>query len=275
MPTRRHFSLLPLTLAAGMLLTPGIRLHGADAEPADLEQAIRESEAYPDERAAMAAVAQDPTPENKHRLATLRLTYAMRFAENARQTRNPALLRTAAAYAKTATELEPENAEGWWVTGLLFYHLQPDDPRAATLAEQALRRAVALDADRAVARLQLGQLLMEQERYDEGLDHLAAALQANPRFAEPPMLSALLVGYTLLGRTEEGERTLAALLKAAPTDAVRLSYAVLLNHNGKLKPALTEVNRVVRDEKADPKVREYATWLRETFTHPPPLEAQP
>jgi tetratricopeptide (TPR) repeat protein len=92
--------------------------------------------------------------------------------------------RRAADYARRAIALQPCNAEAWSMRGLIA--LQYDYDLAA--AEDAFRRAIACDAEYAVAHFNLAAALASRGKFNEALRAYSIARQLDPAsFAVHPM----------------------------------------------------------------------------------------
>lgn len=77
-----------------------------------------------------------------------------------------------------AVEEQPEGAYGWTLLGVC--RLKRGEP---VLAEEALRRSLALEANSVIAQFHLGLALVAQDRFEEATERLRAAIVLKPDFA--------------------------------------------------------------------------------------------
>jgi DNA-binding winged helix-turn-helix (wHTH) protein/TolB-like protein/tetratricopeptide (TPR) repeat protein len=109
-----------------------------------------------------------------------------------------------------ALALAPNLAEALAEKGFSLYHFEFDWPGA----EREFRRALAVNPNVAVAHHGLAQLLMTQDRPDEGFTHLRLARELDPM---SPFLNTLEAGYLLArGRREEARTRLNRAFDIAP-----------------------------------------------------------
>jgi tetratricopeptide (TPR) repeat protein len=109
-----------------------------------------------------------------------------------------------------ALVLAPNLAEALAEKGFSLYHFEFD----WTGAEREFRRALAVNPNVAVAHYGLAQLLMTQDRPDEGFTHLRLARELDPM---SPFLNTLEASYLLAaGRREEARARLNRAFDIAP-----------------------------------------------------------
>ncbi|HEY6003415.1 MAG TPA: tetratricopeptide repeat protein [Anaeromyxobacter sp.] len=113
------------------------------------------------------------------------------------------------AAMRRAAEARPDDWRGWY---LLSLTLKPDEER--TEKEAALRKAVALDPDSAVARNGLAWLLYQSGRPKEAIVHANAAVDLAPW--HPPAVDTLAAVAAALGKCKD-----AAILEHRAIDLVR------------------------------------------------------
>ena len=105
--------------------------------------------------------------------------------------------------------LKPRDANGQYYYAMSLWRGQATGATAdLAKVEALLRRAVALDAKHAKARLQLGILLSEQRRWREAIVPLKAATLLEPRLAQAHF--RLSQAYRRTGQAELADRSLAA-----------------------------------------------------------------
>jgi Tfp pilus assembly protein PilF len=215
----------------------------------------------PDEAAAMADVKRSPTPENISALARIRAGHAMSLLELAKQKRDPDLLRLAAMYADSATELAPTEALYWFLLSQIFA-VNEGNIMADQEASDAAEKALELAPDDNRMRLFAGQLMYRQEFYSAALDRFEPAVQSDAKLLQPQLLAMMTFCYMTDLQVERGEKFFASFLEQQPeADSARLTLAILLHHSGKDDAAISEVRKVADSETASPANRAYATKL--------------
>ncbi len=112
--------------------------------------------------------------------------------------------------AARAVELEPDLAEAHATRGDTLHLMQWDRPGA----EEAYRRAIALNPDFATARQWYAQLLVLAGRSEEGLEQIELAMDLEPD--SPVIRSTLTNMYFLSGRLDEAVAKAEASLEAQP-----------------------------------------------------------
>lgn len=85
-------------------------------------------------------------------------------------------------------ERKPENAWGWYMLGLSSWKAGDD-----AFAEDAFLTALELKPDHVKSRVNLARVLLAQDRADEALPQVEAALTASPEYTD---------AYRVLGRTQ-------------------------------------------------------------------------
>ena len=117
---------------------------------------------------------------------------------------------SAKAAAQRALALVPNLSEALTEEGFGLYYFEFDWPAA----ELKFRRALALNPNVAMAHFGLAQLLLTQDRPDEGFVHLRLARELDPM---SPFLNALEASYLLAGgRREEARIRLDRAFDIAP-----------------------------------------------------------
>lgn len=132
-----------------------------------------------------------------------------------------------------AVRLEPQNARNWYLLGRSYLY-DVDDPEPAR-AEQALRKAVALDPHSAEALLDLASAYDGEGDVTEARSAFIAAQRAYPLSAE----AAWSYGNFLL-RQGESDAALAQLHKALELDPKRSAEAF-----SRAMSAVSDINKVL------------------------------
>ncbi len=107
--------------------------------------------------------------------------------------------------------LKPRNADGQYYYAMSLWRGPADGAADLARVEALLRRATALDAAHAKARLQLGILLSEQRRWREAIVPLKAAVALAPTLAQAHF--RLSQAYRRTGQTALAEASLATFEK--------------------------------------------------------------
>jgi tetratricopeptide (TPR) repeat protein len=114
--------------------------------------------------------------------------------------------------------LKPRNADGHYYYAMSLWRGPATGATAnLTKVEALLRRAMALDAQHAKARLQLGILLSEQRRWREAIRPLQAAIAVEPKLAQAHF--RLAQAYRRTGQDVLADRALAAFEALQERDA--------------------------------------------------------
>jgi tetratricopeptide (TPR) repeat protein len=113
--------------------------------------------------------------------------------------------------------LKPRNADGQYYYAMSLWRGSADGSADVARVEALLRRAIALDARHAKARLQLGILLSEGRRWREAIAPLKAAVALEPTLA--PAHFRLSQAYRRIGQTALAEEALATFEKLEARDA--------------------------------------------------------
>ncbi len=116
-------------------------------------------------------------------------------------------------------------------------------------AEEAFRRAVEIYPDYAQVHFNLGQLLREEDRHAEAIEHLAraASLSDNPRPLQS--LKELAVELEANGRAVDAVQAYAALERLLPSDyGTRFNHGRLLLALGQRQRASEVLSRLADDD---------------------------
>lgn len=108
----------------------------------------------------------------------------------------------AAAYLEKSLELKPDYRG--YVTLGMDYHVLKNDEKA----EEAYKKAIALNKEKGEAYASLGALYLGQEKYSAAIENLEKATVFEPKLAVPH--ANLAVAYALAGRKAESDVEFAA-----------------------------------------------------------------
>ncbi len=168
-------------------------------------------EAFPEEQAAMDALARSETAENRRNLARIRYCRAVQLAEYGWRENKAEAVELAISYVESATRLAPEKAEYWFFLGRACWDV-PENRKALLLAEDALKCAIKLKPDYVTARLLLGRIFMRQERYDRALTEFETAVSQDLSLAGSPLIDEMAAAYRADSQSERGEKFFRQLL---------------------------------------------------------------
>jgi tetratricopeptide (TPR) repeat protein len=241
---------------------------GSVIRPSTPEAAVKDVlgvtgiDSFPDEQAAMDRLAAKPSPANRRALAEIRCNYAMVIGGEAEKTKSSPTWELAVQYAQTATELAPDVPKYWFVLGQVAM-IDGNNLAVQTVAEEAYRKTIELDPGSKEARLGLGALYVEQERYNSALNEFEPVVGENPALVVPTMVSAMCLAYVLDQQWERGVAFFRSVLKSKPdADSARLALAILLHQQKKIPEATQVLDGVVQRRGADGANREYAARLK-------------
>jgi TolB-like protein/DNA-binding winged helix-turn-helix (wHTH) protein/tetratricopeptide (TPR) repeat protein len=152
------------------------------------------------------AITVDPT----YALAYVGLAEVLRETLLSADALPASVLEPAQLAVQRALALTPDLAEALTQKGFNLYYFEFDWPGA----ERGFRRALAFNPNVAMAHFGLAQLLLTQDRPDEGSTHLRLARELDPM---SPFLNTLEAGYLLArGRREEARARLNRAFDIAP-----------------------------------------------------------
>ena len=214
------------------------------------------------EKSARKAFLTKDTPETRAALAKVRYDHAFAILNDPGTAAKKAWLEEAVGYSKSAEALEPENAGPAFLSGLLFRELVKSDKQALVMSEQSLRHAVDLDPEYAPAWLELGLMMMDQERGWEAMTSLEQALRNDPMKTAAVAIGPLTAIYAI---NDEGARGL-AFFRELYTDnpevpALGIGVAIMMDYQGDRKTALEQVRDLMLVEEPGALVHDYAAKL--------------
>ncbi len=139
-----------------------------------------------------------------------------------------------------ALALAPNLAEALTEQGFSLYYFEFDWPGA----EREFRRALAINPNVAMAHFGLAQLLLTQDRPDEGLTHMRLARELDPM---SPLLNTLEASYLLArGKRDEARARLSRVFDIAPDFYLaHRAEGLLLLADGQPDQAIASLQRAV------------------------------
>jgi tetratricopeptide (TPR) repeat protein len=211
---------------------------------------------------ALKAVIADASPENRVKLATARHDHAFAILDSEHREPDQPALEEAVALARSACVLDPANAAHAFLTGLLYRELSAFDERARPMAEKMLTKATELDETHAAAWLELGLMMITQERPMEAIAALERALENDPIASAEHALGPLCAVYAA---NDEGFRGLDFFdeqYAANPeVPAFAVGRALMLDCLGDRPAALSQMQDLVLIEEAGSPERAFAEKL--------------
>jgi len=161
-------------------------------------------------RKSIALFNQALTADPAYALAYVGLAEALRETLLAADARPADVVEPARMAVQRALALAPNLAEAVSEKGFSLYYFEFDWPGA----EREFRRALAFNPNAAMAHFGLAQLLLTQDRPDEGTTHLRLARELDPM---SPFLNTLEAGYLwAYGRRDEARTRLDRAFDIAP-----------------------------------------------------------
>ena len=212
--------------------------------------------------AALKAVIADASAENRQKLAQARHEHAFAILENERREPKQHELEEAVALARSACVLAPENAAHPFLAGLLYHELAAFDERALPLAETMFEQATEVDEEHAAAWLELGLLMMEQDRPMEAIAALEQALTHDPVATVEHALGPLCAIYAANDEGLRGLDFFEEQYDANPeVPALAVGRALMLYCLGDHAAALRQLEDIVLIEPDGSAERDYAQKL--------------
>ena len=214
------------------------------------------------DKAALKAWLSNDSPETRAPLAGARHDRAFAILNDPKIAVNKEALEEAAAYAKSATELEPEDPGHWFLMGLVFRELGKREVRARVMAEHTLRHSVDLDPEYAPAWLELSLMMMEQERGWEAMTSFEQAIENDPLMNARVAVGPLTAMYALNDEGPRGLDFFQEVYAANPeVSALGIGVAIMLDHMGDRKAALAQAHNIMLVEEPGTPEYDYAAKL--------------
>ncbi len=216
-----------------------------------------------EEKDAEAAWLAKDTPDSRARLAAARNAHAFAILDCQDKTNSFSALEEAAAYAKSAAVLQPDNAGHHFLAGLVFLELAgAGEKKASAMAAQSFTQAVDVQEDYAPAWIELALLSASEERPWEAMLAFENALEKDPAATAPYAVGPLCAMYAITGETLRGEDFFRELAAANPeVPSLSIGSAILLKHNGDDTAAAEILDNIIILEPPDSLSHEYAKQL--------------
>jgi cytochrome c-type biogenesis protein CcmH/NrfG len=163
--------------------------------------------------------------------------------------------------AEAATQLDPSVSSHWHLLGYIYSRFETDEV-AATLAEDALQRAIQINPGNTASRLLLAQLYLQREAYTNALDQLEWVGNKQPGLLNSALSADMCRAYLIDQQAARGEKYFQSLLTLQPqSSALRLGLAILLHDSGRVQEALQQLAQLRADPTASALDVEHATVL--------------
>ncbi len=214
------------------------------------------------EEAALSALLAEDSPEARAKLAAVRHEHAMAILDGHGADPGQAELEESVALARSACSLEPQNAAHAFLAGLLYHELAAFDERALPMAEKMLTQAVEIDDEHAAAWLELGLMMIDQDRPMEAISALEHALENDPAATAADAVGPLCAVYAANDEGFRGVDFFETQYVANPeVPALGVGHALMLDCLGDRKAALSQMQDIVLITDAGSPERTYAEKL--------------
>jgi len=216
---------------------------------------------FSDEEAAIQNFKKNPTPANREALANIRSRHAVRLSELAKKKATLDPYYMALLYARSATELMPDNSDYWFLLGHLYWQMK-GNMWALLMAEDALKKAVELNPGDDKIRLLLGQTLFYQDSFATALEQFETVVRRNEKTIVPEVINMMYRAYLLDYQADLGIDFFQNLLKSQPdADCARLALAILLHKQEQKSDAEKELQKIINRPDVPPEDRDRALKL--------------
>lgn len=201
------------------------------------------------------------------KLAEIRNQEAFSILTNPKYKNDKAALEEAAAYAATSTKLGADSEPPcWFLRGLIYRQLSNFDEHALPLAEQMFENAVDLDPEHTGAWLELGLMMVVQERYIEAINCLEKALETDPAATAQYALGPLCAMYAASDQSLRGLSFFEDLSEANPeVPILGTGTALMLYCRGDLSAALSKLDELILLETAGSQNYKYLAALKDKW----------
>jgi len=167
--------------------------------------------------------------------------------------------------AEKATQQDPSAAPYFHLLGYICTKVQ-DDPRAASLAEDALQKALTIRPGNLPTRLLLARLLMNRGAYAPALDSLEECVGKDSLLLDSPLADDMCRAYVAVSQAPRGEKFFQNVLKVrAGSGPARLAMANLIHAQGRADEAQRELTILTTDGRAAKEDVEFAKKLSQSW----------
>ena len=167
--------------------------------------------------------------------------------------------------AEQATVLDPSAAVYWHLLGHVYARM-PEDQMASVMAEDALNKAISLNSANVASRLLLARLLLGREAYALALDQLEWAARKESKVLNAVLAADMCRAYVVDEQAARGEKFFREMRQQHPElSSLRLGLAILLHEQGRKDAALTELQALLEDGKADADDLAYGRKLEQAW----------
>ncbi|MCX5815917.1 MAG: tetratricopeptide repeat protein [Proteobacteria bacterium] len=223
-------------------------------------------EGFRNELAVIENIKKDPSRANIEALAATRYQYALSLTKMATKKNDEDAQMLALVYAKSATELAPNNPDYWSLLGQTYDRIGADGEMAGIMAEDALQKAVELSPENNILRLLLGQSCYRHGNFSSALVQFEAALKRDSKKISPPTVATMCSAYILDSQYDRGVAFFRSILEKQPdADSARIALAILVHRQSNNVQAMEELDWIIKKKGASDENRAYALTLFEEW----------
>ena len=161
------------------------------------------------------------------------------------------------AHLREALRLQPDNVQARFDLGLLKFQ-----QHNYGVAEQELMRVIQIQTNFAPAQILLGQVLTEQQKWEQAIPYLQAGLEQIP--AHIGGRKSLGIALVSQGRFAEALQELEIVVQASPDAKTHYNLALALHAAGRFDEALAHYRQAVQLEPEVPDYSNDLAWLLAT-----------
>jgi|GEM_PF-4677281 len=219
-------------------------------------------EGFQNELDVIEEIKKDPNRANIEELAAMRYQYALSLTKMAAKKNDEDLQKLSLVYAKSATELAPNNPDYWSFLGQIYDRIGRDGEMTGIMAEDALQKAVELSPENNMFRLLLGQSFYRHGDFSSALAQFETALKRDSKKISPPITATMCSAYIMDSQYARGVDFFNGILDKQPdADSIRIALAILAYRQKNSKQAFEELDRVVKRKGASEENRTFALTL--------------
>ncbi|MBZ0185564.1 MAG: tetratricopeptide repeat protein [Candidatus Obscuribacterales bacterium] len=215
-------------------------------QPSASQVALVPNEIVRREKTALDDIFKDPTVQTIKNLADARHAYALAILSVSDERKDRTALELAAAYALSAANLDTKNADQWFLAGLIYQELTRLDNRALPMAEGMFEQTVEVDPEHAAAWLELGLMMVVQDRHMEAMRALEKALEIDPAATAAYAVGPLCTVYATTDQVLRGRAFFEEQYEANPeVPGLGTGVALMLYCSGDRSMALSQVRDLI------------------------------
>lgn len=203
-----------------------------------------------------------PSTRNKLSLAKERYGRALKLFRNYLENRNQRILETLLGLATSVTELAPENPTYWVLLGRT-YAASSTSGVSLILAEDAFKKALAIDRNSLEARLGIADTYMSDERYSKAIEQYESLLTFEPQRADGEIIAKLNMAYLADHKLQRGINFYRSFISQSGVDypAVACALGILYLTEREYGEARRILKRVLDSRTTSSDYKKYAKDL--------------